>query len=218
VTGDGAITTDANKVLTIAGSTVTASDPVLSLGQTWNNSGTTFTALSLTVTSSASAAGSLLANFLSGTTSEFNVDESGDVMAQGIMNAANAGGGYKLNISAYEGGGYPNQGLGFPSGDSTPGASVTIAGDSPMANPPSSAAYSNAVVGYGAGNSLTTSAIDNTGIGGVYNLLSSGYANTEIGGVANGASSAYGMVGVGFSALGGITTACCGVMLGDNAG
>src|SRR5690349_8409032 len=49
-----------NKALTITGATVTASNPILNLSQTWNNAGVTFTGLLLNVTNTNSAAASLL--------------------------------------------------------------------------------------------------------------------------------------------------------------
>ena len=84
-------------MLNIVGSTVTASDPVLSLAQTWNKGSVTFTAFNLTVTNTASAAASLLMNLNVGGTSRIHVDESGDVMAHGSMNINNTTTGYVLN-------------------------------------------------------------------------------------------------------------------------
>ena len=60
ISGDSKITTDGFNVLSVLSTTITASDPVLNLSQTWNSSGVTFTALNLTVTNTASAAASLL--------------------------------------------------------------------------------------------------------------------------------------------------------------
>jgi hypothetical protein len=85
IVGDSAITTDANNVLNIAGSSITASDPALNVTQTWNSAGTAFTGINETVTSTASAAASLLLNLVVGSTSEFSVDKSGDVTAAGYV-------------------------------------------------------------------------------------------------------------------------------------
>ena len=56
-------TPDAIKTYIETGGTVTASDPVLDLSQTWNNAGVTFTGLKLNVTNTASASNSLFADW-----------------------------------------------------------------------------------------------------------------------------------------------------------
>ena len=63
--------------LTLAGGTVTTSNPVLNLSQTWNAAGTTFTGLKFNVTNTASAAASLLMDLQVGGTSVFNIDKNG---------------------------------------------------------------------------------------------------------------------------------------------
>jgi len=51
---------DANRTLTLTGATVTASQPVFDLSQTWNSGGVTFTGLRLNVARTAQAGGSAL--------------------------------------------------------------------------------------------------------------------------------------------------------------
>jgi len=62
---------------TISGGTVTGSNPVLDLSQTWNASGSAFTALKLNVTNTASANTSALVDFQLGGTSYFKVTRGG---------------------------------------------------------------------------------------------------------------------------------------------
>lgn len=65
--------------LTVASATHTSSAPILDAAQTWNAGGTTFTAVKLNVTNTASAAGSLLMDLQVGGTSAFKVDKTGAV-------------------------------------------------------------------------------------------------------------------------------------------
>jgi len=65
--------------LTVGGKTVTTTAPVADLTQTWNASGTTFTGFNLNVTDTASAAGSLLADFQVGGVSKFSVGKTGAI-------------------------------------------------------------------------------------------------------------------------------------------
>lgn len=65
------------------GGTVTASVPVLSMIQTWNNGAVVFTGVKLNITNTASAAGSLLADLQVGGSSKFNVDKTGLVTNAG---------------------------------------------------------------------------------------------------------------------------------------
>jgi hypothetical protein len=69
--------------ITLAGGTVTVSTPVFQGTQTWNAGGVTFTAIDLNVTSTASAAGSLLINLRVGGTSQFKVDKLGNMTVLG---------------------------------------------------------------------------------------------------------------------------------------
>lgn len=63
--------------LTITGATQTSSFPALNITQTWNASGTTFTAAKVNVTKTAAANGSMLLNLLVGGSSEFEFQPSG---------------------------------------------------------------------------------------------------------------------------------------------
>lgn len=71
--------------LTLASGTITASQPVLNLSQTWNAAGVTFTGAKINITDTASAAASLLVDFQVGGTSIFSVDKTGSVVAGGIF-------------------------------------------------------------------------------------------------------------------------------------
>ena len=64
-----------------AGQTVTTSNPVLSLAQTWNDGAVTFTGLLFNATNTASAAASMLMDLQVGGTSQFNVTRAGAVSA-----------------------------------------------------------------------------------------------------------------------------------------
>ena len=57
--------------LTLVGGTVTVSTPVIDAAQTWNNAAVTFTGIKLNVTSTASAAVSLLMDLQVGASSKF---------------------------------------------------------------------------------------------------------------------------------------------------
>lgn len=61
---------------TLAAGSITASAPV-AVTQTWNNAGVTFKGMTVTVTDTNSAAGSLLMDLLTGSTSEFSVTKTG---------------------------------------------------------------------------------------------------------------------------------------------
>jgi hypothetical protein len=64
---------DTNRSLTMTGSTITVSHPVLDMTQTWNNAATTFTGLRLNVTNTLSAANSALIDLQLGGSSKFKV-------------------------------------------------------------------------------------------------------------------------------------------------
>lgn len=74
---DGATWDATNKALTVGGATVTTSNPVLNLTQTWNAGAVAFTGIKLNVTNTASAAASLLMDLQVGSTSVFTVNKSG---------------------------------------------------------------------------------------------------------------------------------------------
>ena len=59
--------------LTLTSDAVTTSKPMISGTQTWNNAGTTFAALFMNITNTASAAGSMLADYQVGGTSYFRL-------------------------------------------------------------------------------------------------------------------------------------------------
>lgn len=93
VTLSGAVGSSA---LTITGGTQTASFPALSLTQTWNNSGVTFTGLLLNVTNTASASGSLLLDLQVGGTSQGSFVNGGGFRVRagnwsGVIGAATFG-------------------------------------------------------------------------------------------------------------------------------
>ena len=72
-----------NKAVTLGGATVTTSNPVLDLSQTWNAGGVTFTGLKFNVTDTASASATLLTDLQVGGTSKFKVRKDGNVMIGG---------------------------------------------------------------------------------------------------------------------------------------
>ena len=74
---------DTNRSLTMTGATVTTSNPVLNLSQTWNAGAVTFTGIKLNVTNTASAAASLLLDLQVGGSTKANIDRSG----AGVLNA-----------------------------------------------------------------------------------------------------------------------------------
>lgn len=66
--------------LTITDATQTTSQPALSITQTWNDAAVTFTGAKINVTSTASAAGSMLLDLQVAGTSKFNVTKTGAVI------------------------------------------------------------------------------------------------------------------------------------------
>ena len=77
VTGGLSATPASGSALTLTGGTVTASAPVISATQTWNDGAETFTGLAATITNTNSAAGSLVARLTVGSTNVFDVDARG---------------------------------------------------------------------------------------------------------------------------------------------
>lgn len=70
---------------TLAGGTITTSQP-MTLTQTWNAGGVTFTAFNVTVTDTASASGSSLIDIgVSGSTARFTVAKNGDVTSTSAL-------------------------------------------------------------------------------------------------------------------------------------
>lgn len=82
-----------NRSLTLTGATITASNPVLNLTQTWNAAGVTFTGYKLNITDTASNAASLLMDFQVGGSSKFSVNKSGSLTLNGFPFVRDAGSG-----------------------------------------------------------------------------------------------------------------------------
>jgi hypothetical protein len=72
---------DTTRSLTLTGATVTTSAPLFDVTQTWNAGATTFTAIKMNVTDTASASASLLLDLQVGGTSQFSVSKSGQAIA-----------------------------------------------------------------------------------------------------------------------------------------
>jgi len=68
-----------NNTVDLGGATVTASDPVMDLSQTWNSSGVTFTGLRIAVTNTASASDSRLVDLSVSGTSKLRVLRDGSI-------------------------------------------------------------------------------------------------------------------------------------------
>ena len=80
--GDSGFTFDkTNNTLGLGGGTITASDPIIDMAQTWNNGAVAFTAIKANVTDTASAAGSLLMDLQVGGVEEFQVVKDGQVLS-----------------------------------------------------------------------------------------------------------------------------------------
>ena len=75
--------------ITVNSATHTTNAPVLDAAQTWNAGGTTFTAVKLNVTNTASAAGSLLMDLQVGSASKFNVTKAGLIAATSSLELYN---------------------------------------------------------------------------------------------------------------------------------
>jgi hypothetical protein len=72
------------------GGTVTVSNPVIDATQTWNDGAVTFTGLKLNVTSTASAAASMLIDLQVAGVSQFNVTKGGAITATGVATVLSA--------------------------------------------------------------------------------------------------------------------------------
>jgi hypothetical protein len=81
---------DTNRAETRTGATVTTSNPVQSFTQTWNAAGVTFTGWQLNITSTASAAASLLMDLQVGGVSQYKVSKSGQITALGATHVIGA--------------------------------------------------------------------------------------------------------------------------------
>jgi hypothetical protein len=80
--------------ITGSGGTVTTSQPILDVSQTWNNAAVTFAGIKANITDTASAAGSLLLDLQVGSASLFNVTKTGDlrkgtqtILSYGVIDA-----------------------------------------------------------------------------------------------------------------------------------
>jgi len=89
--GDSGFTFDkTNNTLGLGGGTITASDPIIDMAQTWNNAAVTFTAIKANVTDTASAAGSLLMDLQVGGVSRFSVGKgAGAIFATNLVEQRN---------------------------------------------------------------------------------------------------------------------------------
>lgn len=75
---------------TITGGTVTTSTPVVNVTQTFNNAAVAFTGIKANFTNTASAAGTYLADFQVGGTSQYNLSPTGDTVQTGQATIGNA--------------------------------------------------------------------------------------------------------------------------------
>lgn len=92
-------TAAANIVATFAGGgTITASAPMLTLAQTWNNAGVTFVGVVQDVTNTASAAASRLHDWRVGGTTKISFDVSGNVYLANNAQIQSVSGGTTLDI------------------------------------------------------------------------------------------------------------------------
>lgn len=78
---------DANAPFYINPGIITTSKPMAS-SQTWNDAAVTFKARTITITDTASAAGSLFVDYLVGASSKFSVSKAGAVTAAGLITAS----------------------------------------------------------------------------------------------------------------------------------
>jgi hypothetical protein len=164
--------------------------PLSALTATWNASGTTFTAVKMNVTDTASAAASLLLDLQVGGTSQFRVSKGGRITAQTLT-------------------------LGL--GGQTAVADNTAIGVNAL-NSASLTSASNVAVGYLAGRDLTTGG-ENTVVG-AYALPSATTAgtNTAIGLASlNAATTGGANTAVGTYAMAALTTATDNVAIGREA-
>jgi len=149
------------------GATVTTSQPLLDLSQTWNASGVTFTGLKANITNTASASASLLLDLQVGGVSQFKVRRDGlttlagglsatTVTASGVVTATSG----TVNAPGYTFAGLTNYGLYYRSGDSSLG--LTAAGTSLLQAGISGGVFlrtaSSASIGWASGEADTTGA------------------------------------------------------------
>lgn len=96
---------DTNRALTLTGATVTTSQPVLNLSQTWNAGAVTFTGLKFNATDTASGANSLLLDLQIGGSSIFKVSKTGSATTTGYYYAYGFSG-TLASITTYDIGGF----------------------------------------------------------------------------------------------------------------
>ncbi len=187
--------------------------PIYALVDTWNASGTTFTAIKMDVTDTASAAGSLLMNLQVGGTSQFRVSKGGRITALGraTIDTLTIGLGGQTAVTS-------NTALGngaLNSASLTGGSNVGVGYETLLVN--STGAF-NAALGYQAMRQNTTGT-HNAAIG--YQTL---FANTT--GIFNTACGLSALAGnttgsnstaIGLQALGSATTASNNSAVGVNA-
>jgi len=105
---------DTNRALTITGATVTTSQPIFDLTQTWNAGAVTFTGWRLNVTNTASAATSLLMDLQIGGASIFNIRSDGATYVTGglVVNGVSGSGPFYVGAAAGSAGYNMASGLG----------------------------------------------------------------------------------------------------------
>jgi len=99
-------TPSSGSALTLTGGTVTASAPLISATQTWNDGAVTFTGLLVNVTNTTSASASLLASFQVGGTSVANIRRDGRVLATSfaVVSGVHSGAGFSYHSPTEDGG------------------------------------------------------------------------------------------------------------------
>lgn len=112
-TSSGFTWDNTNLALTIAGATITTSNPVVNLSQTWNAGAVTFTGIKLNVTDTASAAASLLLDLQKGGTSQFNIDKFGNINLTSSSWSLTPGGGLAFDFGATHGNAWNLQGISY---------------------------------------------------------------------------------------------------------
>lgn len=86
---------ETNNTINLGGATLTASDPVLDLSQTWNNAAVAFTGFKLNVTSTASAAASNFADFQVAGSSVLGLQKNGTIKMNGSRFYSSGSGAFK---------------------------------------------------------------------------------------------------------------------------
>ena len=123
-----ASSTEAASLLTLTGQTAlsAASQPIINATQTWNNAATTFTALKLNITSTASATASLLVDLQTGGSSQFSVRKDGRIVVD-AQNNLNGNSAIIIGNSSGQYVGISNYNSNFQIGDSSGNATLNFA-------------------------------------------------------------------------------------------